>query len=80
MTKEWEEAYREKLAKVESIPEEDFFRAIDVRWADGMPITLWSLFTYEYKGAGHEGGHAMQIGERFENGLGFLIDIQKLTL
>lgn len=33
-------------------------------WKDGTPITVWSLFTYEYEGEGHEGGHAKQ-NEKF---------------
>lgn len=30
-------------------------------WEDGSPLTVKSLFSYQYKGEGHEGGHANQI-------------------
>lgn len=33
------------------------------KWSDGTLLTLPSLFEYEYEGAGHEGGHAKQIGK-----------------
>lgn len=64
--KEWEESYTE-LEKVtlNLSPEEWNHQVPGSTWEDGRPVTTHSLFSYEYEGAGHEGGHAIKIRKYF---------------
>lgn len=38
----------------------------DQTWRDGNPVTVYSLFAYEYEGEGREDGHAKQIKKRLK--------------
>lgn len=62
----WERAYSGLIKAVNALSEGDFkYQSAGNRWVDGTPMTVESLFTYKYEGAGHEGGHAKQIAEKF---------------
>ncbi len=58
---EWQTAFDALIRRLERLSDEEWQRATPVTWGDGQPVTVRSLFAYEYEGAGHEGGHARQI-------------------
>lgn len=60
---EWEESFLKLVSKIKKLSRKDWGKATKFRWSDGTLLTLISLFEYEYEGAGHEGGHAKQIGK-----------------
>lgn len=63
---EWEQSFEALRKKIEELPEEDWIRQSgNDYWRDGRRMTVASLFEYEYKGSGHEGGHAKEISEHF---------------
>ncbi len=58
----WQESFKALIKKVESLTDEEWnFQSSGDKWEDGTPVTVYSLFLYEYEGSEHEGGHAKQI-------------------
>lgn len=62
---EWRISHQQTLGRVAKLSENELNRETGNQWPDGTPMTVASLFTYEYEGAGHEGGHAKQIEDCF---------------
>jgi len=58
---EWHAAFAALIDRVRALSAEEWRFAAPFTWGDGQPITVRSLFEYEYEGVGHEGGHARQI-------------------
>lgn len=60
--KDWDNSFWAQIQLMEHLSENEWRHQSgkDV-WADGGPVTTWSLFAYEYEGEGHEGGHAKQV-------------------
>ena len=63
---EWEESFKALISRIEQLSESEWEFQADFNWPDGSPVTIQSLFSYRYRGEGHEGGHAKQIKEYFE--------------
>lgn len=60
--KEWDGSFWAQIKRMEQISEDKWkHQAGSQTWNDGTPVTVYSLFAYEYEGEGHEGGHAKQI-------------------
>lgn len=59
---EWDESFSKQIGLLRSLTDEEWLHQSgnDV-YNEGSPVTVWSLFAYEYEGEGHEGGHAKQI-------------------
>jgi hypothetical protein len=62
---EWRMSFESQINRIESLTNKEWVIQTDLTWRGGSPITLSSLFGYRYKGAGHEGGHAIQIKKYF---------------
>ena len=62
---EWKDSWGALLKRVERLSDDEWRYQIPHTWPDGTPLTIGSLFDYEYEGANHEGGHAKQIREHF---------------
>ena len=62
---DWEESLSALLQKIEIIPQEQWDAETSFHWPDGTPMTRESLFSYDYEGSNHEGGHLSQIKRRF---------------
>lgn len=61
---EWDDSFKALKRLMENLSQWDWtHRSGKQKWRDGKPVTLYSLFSYEYGGQGHEGGHAKQISE-----------------
>lgn len=64
---EWGESFDALSARIEALTDAEWqHQSGDACWDDGRPMTVFSLFEYEYKGRGHEGGHAEDINEHFQ--------------
>src|SRR4030067_1192811 len=59
---EWDDSFWAQVKRMEQISEEEWkHQSGNQLWSDGTPVTVYSLFAYEYEGEGHEGGHAVQL-------------------
>lgn len=59
---EWDNSFWAQIKLMEQISKDEWkHRSGNQRWSDGTPVTVYSLFAYEYEGEGHEGGHAKQL-------------------
>lgn len=64
---EWDSAYRKLISAISRLKGSQIsYQSKGNFWKDGAPMTVESLFTYKYEGAGHEKGHAKQIAEHFK--------------
>lgn len=62
---EWRQSFESLITRINSLSEQEWLVQTNLLWEEGYPITLPSLFDYRYQGAGHEGGHALQIKNYF---------------
>jgi hypothetical protein len=62
---DWEDSFQAAMKRVGELTSEEWNYKISENWEDSTPITVASLFDYEYEGDVHEGGHAKKIEERF---------------
>lgn len=66
--KDWDDSFWEQIKVMEKLTESQWkHQAEDQFWSDGTPVTVYSLFAYEYEGEGHEGGHAKQLAQFIKN-------------
>lgn len=68
--KEWENSQEKLIEKIGNLTEEQWnHQSGSQTWTLGrlkdQPVTVFSLFDYEYKGQSHEGGHMEQIRKHF---------------
>ncbi len=49
------------MARVEQIDDRQWRSATGLSWPDGAPLTVASLFDYQYRGQSHYAGHAEEI-------------------
>jgi len=62
--KDWNDSFWAQIKRMEKLTEDEWkHQSGNQFWSDGTPVTVYSLFAYEYEGEGHEGGHAKQIKE-----------------
>lgn len=62
--KDWDDSFWAQIKRMEQISEGEWkYQSKKQTWSDGTPVTVYSLFAYEYEGEDHEGGHAKQIKE-----------------
>ncbi len=54
-------AHEALLARVAQVDDRDWRRETGLRWPDGPPLTVSSLFDYDYRGQSHYAGHAEEI-------------------
>jgi len=60
--KDWDESFLAQIKLMEKITEDEWkHQSSNQFWSDSTPVTVYSLYAYEYEGEGHEGGHAIQI-------------------
>jgi len=60
--KDWDDSFWVQIKKMEQIQDKEWaYQCRGHSWKDGSPVTVFSLFSNEYEGEGHEGGHAKQI-------------------
>ncbi len=60
--KEWDDSFWAQIEKMERISDEEWNHQSGNQFrSNGTPVSASSLFVYEYRGEGHEGGHAKQI-------------------
>lgn len=65
---DWDESFWTQIRRMERISEDEWkYQSRNQLWSDGTPVTIYSLFAYEYEGEGHEGGHARQLKRVLEN-------------
>lgn len=63
---EWEKSFQAEIARLEQLTKEDWFhQSGQDRWENGTPVTVHSLYDYEYQGENHEAGHAKEIKRHF---------------
>lgn len=63
---EWQRSFRSLIKRVENLTEKEWsYRSGKDVWNNGKPLTLNSLFSYEYENVSYEGGHAEQIKAHF---------------
>lgn len=63
---EWEESFRAEMTRLGELTEEEWTHQSDQdRWGDGTPVTVFSLYGYQYQGEDHEAAHAKQIRRHF---------------
>lgn len=63
---EWEESFQALINRIEKLSDKEWcHQSSNDMWGDGKPMTVMSLFDYEYKGEGHEAAHATQIKRHF---------------
>ena len=55
------EAHEELVALMETLSEAEWRRPTAHRWSNGAPMTVGSLFSYQYHGESHYAGHAREI-------------------
>lgn len=66
--KEWDNSFWTQIKRMEQVSEDEWkHQSRNQFWSDGTPVTVYSLFAYEYGGEGHEGGHAKQISNHRVN-------------
>ncbi len=64
--KDWDDSFWAEIKQMENFSESEWRHQSDTQcWADGSPVTVYSLYAYEYEGEGHEGGHGKQILKKF---------------
>lgn len=64
---EWDDSFWAQVKRMEQLSENEWkHQSGNLFWRDGTPVTVYSLFAYEYKGEGHEGGHVKEIKEFLE--------------
>lgn len=61
VSQEWEDSLVAVIQRIEPLTNEEWTRKTSHTWEDGTPLTVHSLFEYDYECANHEGGHAKQI-------------------
>jgi hypothetical protein len=54
-------AHESLLARVMEVDDREWRRKTDMRWPDGPPLTVSSLFDYDHRGQSHYAGHAEEI-------------------
>lgn len=64
--KEWRDSFLALIKKLEKVTAKEWNFKTDCVWPNGTPLTMNSLFDYEYEREGHEGGHAKQIKKVFK--------------
>lgn len=65
--KDWDDSFGAQIKRMEQLSDGEWkHQSGNQFWNDGTSVTVYSLFAYEYKGEGHEGGHAKQIRERLK--------------
>lgn len=65
--KDWDNSFWSQIKRMERISENEWkHQSRSQFWNDNTPVTVYSLFAYEYEGEGHEGGHAKQIRRLIE--------------
>ncbi|MBI3486224.1 DinB family protein [Candidatus Daviesbacteria bacterium] len=65
--KDWDDSFWAQIELMEKLTDEQWkHQSGDETWSDGNPVTVYSLFGYEYEGEGHEGGHAKQVKKQFK--------------
>lgn len=66
LLEEWDDSFNKLIERTESLTDDEWSHQSgkDV-WSEGKlantPVTVWSLFDYEYEGKSHEAGHAVEI-------------------
>ena len=60
---EREDSFMAVIERTRRVNDEEWTRESGHNWEDGTPVTVRSLFEYNYEGADHEGGHAKQVLE-----------------
>jgi hypothetical protein len=64
--RDWENAHREFIKRIKRLSEEEYnHRSRQDNWHDGRPLTVASLFEYQYNNLEHEAGHTREIREAF---------------
>lgn len=64
---EWEKSFQAWIKRIEELNEKEWkYQSKGDVWSNGEPVTVQSLFDYEYEGASHESGHAKQIKDFFK--------------
>lgn len=64
---EWEKSFQAEMARVEKLTKREWLHQSNRdKWRDGRPVTVFSLYGYEYQGEDHEAAHAKQIREYFD--------------
>lgn len=59
---DWEESFQHVIKEIEALSLKEWnHQSGKDTWEDGSPLTIASLFDYEYEGDEHEGGHANQV-------------------
>jgi len=65
--KEWKNSFESEMKKLEDVSKEEWlYQSKNKKWRDGSPVTVFSLYGYEYQGEQHEAAHATQIRKYFE--------------
>lgn len=65
--REWKESFQLEIARVRKLTDKEWnHQSNQDKWGDGAPVTVASLYGYEYLGENHEGAHARQIKEHFK--------------
>src|SRR3989344_1811738 len=60
--KDFDDSFWAQIKRMEQLREDEWkHQSTNQFWSDGTPVTVYSLFAYEYEGEGHEGGHAVQL-------------------
>lgn len=65
VVEEWQDAHDALIKRIECLSDSNWLHQSDITWADGTKVSIPSLFSYRYRGEGHEGGHARQIKAHF---------------
>ncbi len=64
--REWEESFELEMGRLSKLSEEEWtHQSKGDKWEDGTPVTVSSLYKYEYEGENHEAAHAKQIEKHF---------------
>lgn len=65
--KDWDDSFSALIKRMERLSDDEWrHQSGNQTWSDNAPVTVFSLFDYEYEGEGHEGGHAKQIVENLK--------------
>lgn len=78
VVQEWEESFLALINLLKTLTDEQWsYQSGQSVWTspplEGQPITVASLFDYQYNGGTHEAGHAKEIFDHFQNSSGHTI-------
>lgn len=66
VVQEWEQSFQIEIKKLEKLSGQEWLHQSNGdQWEDGRPVTVFSLFDYEYQDEQHETAHAKQISQHF---------------